>query len=89
MNAADVIIRLIELESAALKCDRPTIHKMLLRVDEGVLQLERLTIETLRENAVLRARLEGCEQYSVIVPPVPSEFLDFLPASLDIHASTV
>jgi hypothetical protein len=81
MNAADVITRLVELESAALKCDRPTIHKMLLRVEEGVLELERLTIETLKENAALRAHLEGCERYSVIVPPATNEPVDFLPGA--------
>jgi hypothetical protein len=67
MNAADVITRLVELEKAALNCDRPTIQRMLLHVEEGVLQLERLTIETLRENAALRQRLENCERRSEIV----------------------
>jgi hypothetical protein len=66
MQAADVIARLVELEQAALKCDRSTIHKMLLEVEEGVLQLEQLTLETLRENATLRDRLAGCERYSLI-----------------------
>ena len=62
MNAADVISRLIELESAALKCDRNTIHALLLRAEEGVMHLEKLTIETLRENASLRQRLEKYER---------------------------
>ncbi len=62
MSAADVIARLIELESAALKCDRSTIHGLLLQVEEGVLHLEKLTIETLRENATLRQRLENYER---------------------------
>lgn len=69
MNAADVIARLVELETAALKCDRPTIHRMLLRVEEGVLQLEQLTIETLRENIALRQRLETCEPRAIFCPP--------------------
>jgi hypothetical protein len=73
MNAADVISRLVELESAALKCDRHTIHTMLLRVEEGVLELERLTIETLRENAALRQRLEECGQHSVSIRPLTPE----------------
>jgi hypothetical protein len=59
MNPAELISRLIELETAALKCDRSAIHTMLLRVEEGVLQLEKLTIETMRENAELRQRLEN------------------------------
>jgi len=62
MNAADVIARLIELEKAALKCDRTTIHALLLAVEEGVLHLEKLTIETLRENATLRQQLEKYER---------------------------
>ena len=70
MNAADVITQLVELEKAALKCDRPTIHKMLLRVEEGVLQLERLTIETMRENAALRQRLANGEQFLILRPPM-------------------
>jgi hypothetical protein len=62
MNAAEVISRLIELEGATIKCDRSTIHALLLRVEEGVLHLEKLTIETLRENATLRQRLEKYER---------------------------
>lgn len=61
MNAADIISRLIELEAAALKCDRSTIHALLLNVEEGILQLERLTIETLRENAGLREKIADYE----------------------------
>ena len=61
MLAADVIVQLVALEKAALKCDRMTIYAMLLRVEEGVLQLEQLTIETLRENAALRQRLNPCK----------------------------
>ena len=71
MNPAELISRLVELEKAAIKCDRSTIHTMLLRVEEGVLQLEKLTIETLRENAQLRQRLEGCG-----LQPIPAEFDD-------------
>ena len=35
---------------------------MLLRVEEGVLELEKLTIETMRENAQLRQRLKELVQ---------------------------
>jgi len=63
MNAADLISRLIELEKAVVKCDRSTIHALLLRVEEGVLQLEKMTIETLRENAVLRQQLDPYERH--------------------------
>jgi hypothetical protein len=44
MQAADVISRLVEPEQAALRCDRSTIHKTLLEVEESVLRLEQLTI---------------------------------------------
>jgi hypothetical protein len=58
MDAAEFVSRLVQLEQAALKCGRATIHAMLLRAEEGVLQLERLTIDTMRENAELRQRME-------------------------------
>lgn len=41
------------------------IHQMLLQVEEGVLHLEKLTIEALRENARLRQRVEVLEQKSL------------------------
>jgi hypothetical protein len=65
MNAADVIAQLVALEKAAGRRDPTTLQSMLLTVEEGVLELERLTIETMRENALLRRRLENWEQQSV------------------------
>lgn len=65
MNAADVTTHLLELERPAIRCDRATIRSMLLRVEEGVLQLERLTIDTLKENAELRQRLERYENHPI------------------------
>jgi hypothetical protein len=70
MNAVDVIAQLVQMERAAWRSDPTAIHSMVLRVEEGVLELERLTIETLRENALLRQRLESCEQHSVIARPL-------------------
>ncbi len=58
MNAAEVMNRLVELEKVVGKSDPGAIRAMLLRVEEGVLQLEQLTIETMRENAMLRQRLQ-------------------------------
>jgi len=66
MNASDVISRLVQLEQAALGCDRTTVHELLLRVEEGVLELEKMTIETLRENARLRQRLESFKQPAIL-----------------------
>jgi hypothetical protein len=69
MNAADVIHQLIDLEKAVGKSDPGAIRAMLLRVEEGVLALEQLTIETLRENAALRQRLE--ERQTRLAPGWP------------------
>ena len=66
MNASDVISRLVQLEQAALGYDRTTVHELLLRVEEGVLELEKMTIETLRENAQLRQRLESFRQPAIL-----------------------
>jgi hypothetical protein len=65
MNATDVIAQLVEMEIAAWKCDPTVMHSMLLIVEEEVLELERMMIHTMRENVVLRQRLESCEQHSV------------------------
>jgi hypothetical protein len=69
MNAADVIAQLVALEKAVGRRDPTTLQSMLLTVEEGVLELERLTIETMRENALLRRRLENWEQQSVAARP--------------------
>ena len=70
MNVAEVIAQLAEMERAAWGCDPTAIHSMVLRVEEGVLELERLMIDTMRENVLLRQRLESCEQHSVIARPL-------------------
>jgi hypothetical protein len=70
MNVAEVIAQLVEMERAAWRCDPTPIHSMVLRVEEGVLELERLMIDTMRENVLLRQRLESCEQHSVIARPL-------------------
>ena len=70
MNATDVIAQLVEMERAAWRCDPTVMHSMLLIVEEGVLELERLTIETMQENVLLRQRLEICEQHSVNARPL-------------------
>jgi len=70
MNDVDVIARLVELERAVGRRDSTEIQSMLLRIEEGVLDLQRLTIETMRENALLRQRLENCEQHSAIARPL-------------------
>ena len=69
MNAADVIAQLVVLERSVGRRDPIAIQSMLLTVEEGVLELERLTIETMRENALLRRCLENGEQHSVMTRP--------------------
>jgi hypothetical protein len=69
MNTVDVIAQLVAMERAAWRSDPASVHSMVLRVEEGP-ELERLTIEALRENALLRQRLQNCEQHSVIARPL-------------------
>jgi hypothetical protein len=71
VNPSDLISRLIQLEQAALKCDRRTIHALLLQVEEGVLQLEKLTVDTLRENADLRRQLGVSTKNPAVGSPSP------------------
>jgi hypothetical protein len=70
MNVTEVIAQLVAMERAAWRCDPTTMHSMLLTVEEGILELERLTIDTMRENVLLRQRLDSCEQHSVIARPL-------------------
>lgn len=58
MHAAEIMARLIEIEKAVGKSDPALIHSLLLKVEEGILHLEQLTIEALRENIVLRQQME-------------------------------
>ena len=69
MNAADVIAQLVALERAVGRRDPTAIQSMLLTVEEGVFDRGRLTIETMRENALLRRRPENCKQRSVMARP--------------------
>ena len=59
MNAAVLIAQLVQLEQAAARCDHPTVRKLILEMEESVLHLQQTLIETLRDNASLRCRLEG------------------------------
>jgi hypothetical protein len=58
MHAAEIMARLIEIEKAVGKGDPALIHSLLMKVEEGILHLEQLTIEALRENIVLRQQME-------------------------------
>ena len=50
--------RLIEIEKAVGQSNPTLIRAQLMMVEEGLLQLEQLTIEALRENAILRRQME-------------------------------
>jgi hypothetical protein len=72
MDAGDVIAQLVALERAAGRRDLTASQSMLLTLEEGVLDLERMTIATMRENALLRQRLETCGADGVVArPPTP------------------
>jgi hypothetical protein len=70
MDVTEVIAQLVDMERAAWKCDPTIMHSMLLTVEEGILELERLMIDTMRENVLLRQRPESCQQHSVIARPL-------------------
>lgn len=59
MDPAVLMTQLVQLERAASACDRPTVRKLILEMEDTLLHLQQDMIETLRENADLRQRLEG------------------------------
>ncbi len=59
MQAAEVMTRLIEIEKIVGKADPVELRSLLIRVEEGLLHLEQLTLEALRENAMLRMQMEN------------------------------
>ncbi len=69
MDDSDVNAELLELAKAVRRHDFAAIQSMPLRVENGVPDLEQLTIETMRESALLLQRLENCEPHSVIAWP--------------------
>jgi hypothetical protein len=58
MHASEIMARLIEIEKSVGQSNPTLIRAQLMMVEEGLLQLEQLTIEALRENAILRRRME-------------------------------
>jgi hypothetical protein len=58
MHASEIMARLIEIEKAVGQSNPTLIRAQLMMVEEGLLQLEQLTIEALRENAILRRQME-------------------------------
>jgi hypothetical protein len=69
MNKSDANAELVEREKTARRHDFLAIQSVPLRVENGVSNLERLTIETMQESILLLWRLESCEPPSVIAWP--------------------
>lgn len=61
MKTADLVQRLVELEDAALRSDYATTYALVLTVEQDVLDLQKMTVRLLQENATLRQRLEKYE----------------------------
>ena len=58
MHASEIMARLIEIEKSVGQANPTLIRAQLMLVEEGLLQLEQLTIEALRENARLHRQME-------------------------------
>ena len=72
MDVADVIVQSVAVERAVGRRDLTASQSMLLALEKGVLDLERMTIATMRENPLLRQHLETCVAHGVVArPPTP------------------
>jgi hypothetical protein len=60
MNAAELMAKLVEIERAVGWTNPVNIRAKVIEAEESLLQLEQQMIETLRENARLRERMESC-----------------------------
>jgi hypothetical protein len=63
MNAADLMAKLIQIERA-VGGTHPPVRAMAIEAEDSLLQLEQQLIESLRENELLRERMENCERFS-------------------------
>jgi hypothetical protein len=68
-NDSDVSVTLVALEKPVSRFDFTAFQCMPLRVEDGVPDLERLMIETMRESALLLQRLKNYERHSVVAWP--------------------
>ena len=64
MGAADLIQKLVAIERAAGKAKAIEVHSLVLEAQGSVLEIQRQMIDTLRENARLRERMEKYEPTS-------------------------
>lgn len=64
MGAADLIQKLVAIERAVGKARAVEVHSLVLEAQGFVLEIQRQMIDTLRENARLRERMEKYEPTS-------------------------
>lgn len=64
MGAANLIDKLVEIERAVGRTRTAEVHALVLEAQGCVLEIQRQVIETLRENARLRERMEKYEPTS-------------------------
>jgi hypothetical protein len=65
MGAANLISKLMEIERAIGRARPVDVHALVLEAQSYVLEIQRQMIDTLRENARLRERMEKCEPVAV------------------------
>jgi hypothetical protein len=65
MSAANLVDKLVEIERAIGRATTADVHAMVLEAQGCVLDIQRQLIDTLRENARLRERMEKCEPTSM------------------------
>jgi hypothetical protein len=64
MSAANLISKLVEIEKVVGKARIAEVHGLVLEAQSCVLEIQRQVIDTLRENARLRERMERYEPTS-------------------------
>ena len=66
MGAAKLVSKLVEIEKAVSKAKAAEVHSLVLEAQGFVLEIQRQMIDTLRENARLRERMEKYEPTSPV-----------------------
>jgi hypothetical protein len=66
MSAANLVNKLMEIERSIGRATTADVHALVLEAQGCVLEIQRQIIDTLRENARLRERMEKCEPTSMV-----------------------